>query len=389
MSTPAVEERRRRLTVSHGSPILGDAEEGGDEAQGDRAASDRLQQAGLQSIFSEEELQDKAAFSVTSVTDDNLTRSFVEKATEMLIPLHLENAAAEELRKKLNVSWSCKKGKKPEAANQDSFSVLAVEDEFALYGVYDGHGPKGHLVSNFARELLVKLFIADADRSSDPGAAFKRAFQETQRSIAKNRAELGALTSGSTCTMVYHDMKAKTLTVAHVGDSRCVIGKRSRSDSSATYQSRDLTVDHKPNLPQERERIENSDPPGRVVWDGYFNYRLFAMDGMYPGLNMSRALGDVTAHEKAGLSAMPDIAIVNLEEEHAGDNIVTCLLCSDGVWEFIETKDAFELASKFATEKTGDAVAKLTGMSYDRWMEDSENEISDDITAIVVNILPS
>lgn len=53
----------------------------------------------------------------------------------------------------------------------------------------------------------------------------------------------------------------------------------------------DLTMDHKPDHPAERSRIEQAG--GRVVFDGFYNYRVYARSGKYPGLNMSRALGDL------------------------------------------------------------------------------------------------
>ncbi len=39
-----------------------------------------------------------------------------------------------------------------ESPNQDSFSLLRVEGKFDVYGIYDGHGPKGHDVSNFIKD---------------------------------------------------------------------------------------------------------------------------------------------------------------------------------------------------------------------------------------------
>lgn len=66
-----------------------------------------------------------------------------------------------------------------------------------------------------------------------------------------------------------------------------------------------MTEDHKPSLPAEKRRIEKNG--GRVIFDGFFNHRVFAKDRMYPGLNMSRALGDTVAHREAGLCAVPDI----------------------------------------------------------------------------------
>merc|ERR1719387_1006053 len=103
--------------------------------------------------------------------------------------------------------------------------------------------------------------------------------------------------------MAYHDVQKDQLTIAHVGDSRGILRK-------ADGKTDDLTEDHKPNLPKEKERIEKSG--GRVVFDGYYNYRVFAKAGMYPGLNMSRAFGDVVAHKEAGLTAEPETKVIKL-----------------------------------------------------------------------------
>merc|ERR1712176_556333 len=130
--------------------------------------------------------------------------------------------------------------------------------------------------------------------------------------------------------MAYHDLKGQKITIAHVGDSRGVIGMvKNTMAKKKLHKCEDLTVDHKPDLKKERERIENSDPPGRVVFDGFYNYRVFAKAGMYPGLNMSRALGDVTAHKEAGLTAEPDINVIDLKTFAADSDLVVMLLYSD------------------------------------------------------------
>merc|ERR1712151_128391 len=99
---------------------------------------------------------------------------------------------------------------------------------------------------------------------------------------------------------------------SHVGDSRSVIG------SAAGEMVSPLTIDHKPDLPEEKKRIESADPPGRVIFDGFFNHRVFAKTGMYPGLNMSRAFGDCVAHRMAGLTAMPDVREIDLASSEGG-----------------------------------------------------------------------
>merc|ERR1719375_1850176 len=146
---------------------------------------------------------------------------------------------------------------------------------------------------------------------------------------ADPRNKLDPSSSGATTTMCYHDYTTGVITVAHVGDSRAIVEIGGRTE--------DLTVDHKPNLDKERKRIEAAG--GRVIFDGFYNHRVFAKDGMYPGLNMSRALGDVTAHHKAGLTAEPDIKQIPVKD------IETALvvICTDGVWEFIESPEAVSI----------------------------------------------
>ena len=44
----------------------------------------------------------------------------------------------------------------------------------------------------------------------------------------------------------------------------------------------DLTRDHKPDDPSERERIEREG--GKVVFDGFYNFRVYARGRKYPGM---------------------------------------------------------------------------------------------------------
>jgi len=150
--------------------------------------------------------------------------------------------------------------------------------------------------------------------------------------------------------------------------------------------SYDLTEDHKPNLPKEKERIEKAG--GKVVFDGYYNYRVFTRDGR-GGLNMSRVLGD-TVTQSAGVEALPETdthAVELAKIEMTKDAKCFILVCSDGVWEFIESKEAVEVVAEFPHEKAQEASEKLSGMAWDRWLKDSDGEISDDITCIVAHFL--
>ncbi len=158
----------------------------------------------------------------------------------------------------------------------------------------------------------------------------------------------------------------------------------------------ELTPDHKPNLPGERKRIEESG--GMVVFDGFYNHRVFKKGTCYPGLNMSRAMGDVIGNKQAGISAVPDVKCINLKEQAAkgGYEFLALLLCSDGVWEFIDNNEAAKMVLQCRAAGDGDRKSQKTGPlnasaaaevlakeSWSRWMNDTGGEISDDITALV------
>jgi serine/threonine protein phosphatase PrpC len=109
--------------------------------------------------------------------------------------------------------------------------------------------------------------------------------------------------SGTTFTCcVIRDNKC---VLANVGDSRTVLAFR---NSDGTIGTRYLTIDHKPDLPEEKARIESKggrvfaveyddgvDGPARV-WLGHMDV---------PGLAMSRSLGDAVAHSAGPPSLLP------------------------------------------------------------------------------------
>jgi len=346
-----------------------------------------LQEAGVEELFNPQFLHGRRAVLIWSVTDTKLKRkeSFGEKDTQVLVPVGADPQAMVDWVHQLGIGYTCRKGMKPEQANQDSYFVLVVEDDFALLCVLDGHGPNGHHVSDHARKFfiqdLVKRMQLDSLREGDPEVALHDSFLACQQSVA-NQKTCDPHDSGTTCTMAFLDFKIDKISVAHVGDSRCVFSVQEQGKYNVKFG----TIDHKPDLPGERARIENSNPPGRVVFDGFYNHRVFAKAGHYPGLNMSRALGDVIAHREAGLSAKPDTKTLDLAEYRESECQLELVLCTDGVWEFIESFEAFDIVGKYEKANGQAAMKKLAQESWERWMRDSENEISDDITGMRIRL---
>ena len=120
-------------------------------------------------------------------------------------------------------------------------------------------------------------------------------------------------------------IRGNHLTTLNVGDSRAILASEVNEDCVVT----DLTWDHKPSIPSERERIEQAG--GRVFSmeydDGYDGpMRVWLADQDVPGLAMSRSICDTVAHS-VGVVSTPDV----FERDLTDDDRVL-VMGSDGLW---------------------------------------------------------
>jgi serine/threonine protein phosphatase PrpC len=247
----------------------------------------------------------------------------------------------------------------------------------SIYGVCDGHGRKGHHVSNFATEHFPKIMLENEMRlETEPQELLIEAFESVQQllSDATQREELDAAMSGTTATVVVHDHAQRKLWVAHAGDSGCCL--RRRASSEGLTEAVPLTMDHTPELEGERARIEEAG--GRVDFDGR-SHRVYAANAHYPGLNMSRALGILKGQSDAGIIAEPTVTEVSLAEEDE-----SLIICSDGVWQHIEPSEAAEILARYPPT-AAQAVEALAAEARTRWLEEDEGLV-DDITALVIDL---
>jgi len=135
-----------------------------------------------------------------------------------------------------------------------------------------------------------------------------------------------------------------------------------------------VTIDHKPTLPLEKKRILQMGGEVRKL-QGDIPHRVFVKGRAFPGLAMSRAMGDLIANS-VGVSCEPDIA--ELEIDPSWDYLV---LCSDGVWEFLNPKTV--CATIYQNQKDlKKACVELAQQSWNRWIHEEVNVV-DDITVMI------
>ncbi len=179
--------------------------------------------------------------------------------------------------------------------------------------------------------------------------------------------------SGTTFTCAV--IRGNKILCANIGDSRTIIGYRN-DKSSATGLA--LTIDHKPDLPAEKARIEAKG--GRVFAveyddgvDGPPRVWLGNMD--VPGLAMSRSLGDAVAHS-AGVSSEPEFFEYTFNSNRED---LLLVMASDGLWEFMTDQEVVDITYK--SEEPRFAVDRLISEANERWMK--EEQVIDDTTVCV------
>jgi serine/threonine protein phosphatase PrpC len=371
-----VEASRRRLSVGHVEGT-GEQAQGGDITEEDRGLVSSLQDDNIMAILDSQDQTGGRKLSLGSSQDQGKTSFANKKIVEY-------GDQADQVKD--GIGYTCRKGLKPESPNQDSWFVLKME-ECSMYAVFDGHGQKGHDVSNFVKEALPKLIIKDSRWKPGPAGGkdmevcLQDCFKKIQSlvGVADRTKKLDAKMSGTTATVCLHYHQQRKLVLAHVADSTAVRGYCSPGEDT-NLKGEALTRDHKPDLKDERARIEGAG--GRVVFDGYANHRIYAKNGRYPGLNMSRCIGDLMGHADCGITCVPEVKEHNLTKE---DKLL--LVCSDGVWEFIDPKQAVGIVVKSNYRvKTMQAAETLAKEAWDRWIQEEGGAVVDDITVVLVNL---
>jgi len=282
-----------------------------------------------------------------------------------------KSSNAEDSGKDFKIGFVCKKGLKPESPNQDDFSIF-VTDAISIFGIFDGHGPYGHDISNFVHETLPEAVVKDERFKEDPVQALTDSFPRTHDLCieAAQKTNFDCALSGTTATLTL--FKQGILYVANVGDSRAVLAV----DRGGTLKAVDLTHDHKPDCEVESRRITASGKGCVRRLEGDIPKRVFLKDKMYPGLAMTRSIGDTVGVE-AGVICTPDVTKRIIEQDWK-----FLLLCSDGVWEFISSQEAVDIVSRFQPSDCQKATEALACEAWNRWIKE-EGNVVDDITVII------
>ncbi|XP_028764464.1 probable protein phosphatase 2C 65 [Neltuma alba] len=299
------------------------------------------------------------------------------------------------------VSMYCQQGSK--GINQDALTVwegFTGEKGRIFCGVFDGHGPLGHKVSQYIRDNLpaklsesIKMTqqkkvgkLCDPyprDRSSyvnlsgENGqnmslASWERtlvkSFNEMDEDVARD-INTDSFSSGTTAVTVIQ--QGDQLIIANLGDSRAVLCTRG---DDAELHPVQLTVDLKPDIPSEAMRIQNCE--GRVFAAAEESqvYRIYMPDEDCPGLAMSRAFGDFCLKDY-GLISVPDVFYRKITKQ---DEFV--VLATDGIWDVLSNAEVISIVA--SAPRRSMAAKMLVRHAVSVWRYKYPNAKIDDCAVI-------
>jgi len=298
-----------------------------------------------------------------------------------------------------------------EKTNQDSYLILEnlFDLKFNIYGIFDGHGDNGHLISNLVSNVLNKYFtnktnyciknnneskelsesesLISKDEIKITDELLSDIFSEKNNFIKdtikildekSNECNFDLNFSGTTCVLLF--ILENKIICSNIGDSSCYLFHCS-NEERWTHEL--VSILHKPEDPKEKKRIIEN---GGVIHpyydeDGVYEGpdRVYVKGKIYPGLSLTRSIGDLIG-EKVGIISQPDII-----EKKIDSTCKYLVLGSDGLWDMIKPYDVMRIVNPFFNK--GDpkgacnALLKRANKCWDK--DESER---DDITIIVVFI---
>ena len=272
--------------------------------------------------------------------------------------------------------------------NQDNFIIEKNINnifEFNIFAVLDGHGDNGHIVSQLASKYLIKKFTSITKDFNDVESIYNffnqsdyqkiiNIFLETDSEIT-SQTKFDVSLSGSTCVFVIQ--LGEHIICANIGDSRAILIYEENGQNKIF----ELSHDSKPDVPEERRRIELMGGVVDQIKDENGErtgpFRVYMKNLEQPGLAMSRSFGDKKA-KTCGVIPLPDIIEYNLKW-----NFKYMVICSDGVWEFLSNEEVMEIGDKyFYQNDINEFCSQLLKRSTEIW--EKEENYMDDITVVAV-----
>lgn len=269
--------------------------------------------------------------------------------------------------------------------NEDAIDIITNLDdsnkniEIMNYcAIFDGHG--GGAISqiltdqkkiNISKYLCYKASpLANKLIKNNNTKSISHVFAHIQEKLKNDYIKSNTMGSTALISLIYPRNNNKLrLKMINLGDSRAVI-------CSENNIAIPLTLDHKPHLYCEKNRIEKL---GGLVTHHTND------DPRINGMSVSRSFGDL---DNKYISQVPDVFDYNLTDEKF------IIMCCDGVWDVVENQEAIDLVlteyDKFKNKNK--KIVDLKGKSEYNFAEKLANYAlskgtTDNVSVIIIFIM--
>jgi serine/threonine protein phosphatase PrpC len=291
-------------------------------------------------------------------------------------------------------------------SKESSSSNAAIQQERILMGVFDGHAPRGEQVSEFAATELPPLLAAKL-RNALEHCSPEDIMELTANMLSETFIELDQRvpadpSGGCTATVVLR--QGSKIYVANAGDSRSFIVayRPSTMRCEIVY----MTREDKPNLPEEKARVEAAGGQVYIPIRGTSRVVYQDPETMAPtGLAMSRSIGDwaagkmgvipdpivhvldiptIVATEMEGYQVESDGSLGSHEED---DVYIFAISATDGMMDYLDEGDIAKILAHSLFEATGvhpiSACEHLVFAAAQAWQQAKQGRYRDDISIAV------
>ncbi len=240
-----------------------------------------------------------------------------------------------------------------EIRGQDSYNCYQFDIEginIKIIGLYNGHGIKGKECSKYVSDAIDKLILDNKNElknlvSKDNNTELiSKIFVDGFKKIQKGMEELEHTffeLSGSTVTITLI-VNNKVCYIINLGDNIAIIGRKSNMKNQPIQLNAIHDVSENKD---ELERIKKNGGEVRSFKDSNIMRIYKKDDRFYPGLTVSRTLGDNCSRDV--ISDEPEVSVHNLEKD---DGFI--ILGTEPIWQYMSSQEIVDFIYKIINEKS-------------------------------------
>lgn len=276
---------------------------------------------------------------------------------------------------------TCNKTKEGiEGINQDSFLQLLSmygNPKFHLFGVMDGHGINGHLISKYISRFIIEYFISDKNKklfnncknnkeiydilTRNKYFFINKLIYECNNSLINN-TNYECNLSGSTCLLLF--IIGKKIICANIGDGRAILLEKT--------ELLQLSVEQNLKDPEEIKRILKKGGKVKIIK----NKIILDINGC-ENFEISRSIGDKFL-KNIGIIYQPVITEYKLSK-----NSRFIIMGTQGLWKGISNEKAcIQVNKSIKLDNPLDSCRLLEKKAEENIFKNSSNR--DDMTSIVI-----